>query len=113
MFDFLAISIGLHIHSHHWREQPDYNNSNVGVYVRADNWQLGTYYNTYRKPTVYLGYAMKIAPHTDLLLGGATGYNYPVTPFYMVSFDVPLGKGFSAKAFVNHEVLNAGVEYSF
>ena len=71
-------------------ETVSYNNVNPGVGYRFDNGVVvGAYYNSYREPTVYAGYApLWQTPIQQLQLGGmigvGTGYSIPtgrsVTP---------------------------------
>lgn len=108
MLDLLALTVGIHIGSYHWDNKPEYNNNNVGIYVRTkDGWHLGTYLNTFRKQTVYLGHGWELSQHVNVMVGGATGYKYPVTPFYMFSYELTK----HSKVFVNHEVINLALEF--
>lgn len=74
-----AGTMGLDIGS--WHSRPGFNNFNPGVYYIADNRvAFGTYYNSYRRQTVWAGYAFENGPFA-LVVGGATGYDYaPITP---------------------------------
>lgn len=107
LLESLALTIGIHIHSYHWANRPEYNNNNVGLYVRTKQWQLGTYLNTFEKQTVYLGYNIPIKRGLEFQVGGATGYKYKVTPFYMVNYKPTK----HSRVFVNHEVVNFSLEF--
>lgn len=65
--------VGLHLHSVHLPSKPHHSDENLGVYLRAERWQVGAYKNTYSRPTVYVGYVHPVGP-LDLTVGLATGY---------------------------------------
>jgi len=68
------VSIGMHIGTVHI---PSYelNGFNPGVYVRTDkNFLAGAYYNSYRRPTVYVAWQSPELLRTSLVGGVATGY---------------------------------------
>lgn len=56
--------------------QRAWNNYNPGVYVQFDNRVvLGTYLNSIRKQTYYVGYAYPVTEHIDVVVGAISGYN--------------------------------------
>lgn len=56
--------------------QRTYNNLNYGIGWRADNgWSIGTYHNSFSKPTVYFGKAWTFGEtNFGVFVGAATGY---------------------------------------
>ncbi len=73
------------------------NNSNYGIYYRKDfselNLEVGSYYNSHRKTTVYAGTLLEFTslPLTPaLLFGVATGYSKTVIPFVTASISYPI-----------------------
>lgn len=78
---------GIHLGS--WHSSPGYNNSNPGVYVRSGNGlQVGAYYNSYSRPSVYVAKFVELSPHVDFMYGLATGYPWPVAPVGALSVHV-------------------------
>jgi hypothetical protein len=67
-----ALALGLHMASIH-APQRDQSNSNPGLYLRMDRYQLGGYRNSHHRPTFYAGYAVHVGS-LDLMLGVASGY---------------------------------------
>lgn len=74
------LTLGVHTFSLHSNKDPldhfNQNNVNLGGYVRYGDWVGGAYYNTLRRPSVYLGYMLEPLP-TDrvaLTLGFISGY---------------------------------------
>lgn len=82
--------VGLHGPSTHFRSGP--NNDTYGVYLRREQIEVGTFYNSRRNATVYAGYLLEsdLPLRPALLLGGATGYGRPVTPFATASISYPM-----------------------
>ncbi len=82
--------LGIHGPSTHFRDGP--NNANLGLYVRSDGIEMGAYYNSRRKPTLYAGrmwesdWPLKPA----VLVGVASGYDKLLTPFVIPSVSVPV-----------------------
>lgn len=84
-----AGTIGLHLvsyHPEHPHDRPRYNDLNLGAYYRANaGWQVGAYYNSQRRPSVYAGLAWSYdagPASVGLLAGLVTGYRAgPVLPF--------------------------------
>jgi hypothetical protein len=67
------VTIGVHVGSMHVPAR-EFNNVNPGLYVRASDWQIGAYRNSYRKRTAYLVYAWELGDGYEMFTGGATGY---------------------------------------
>lgn len=68
-----ALVLGLHLGT--WHAAPGFNGVNPGVQVRCDGLVSGAYHNSYRKPSVYVGYNWpRVAGPVDLALVAATGY---------------------------------------
>lgn len=73
------ITIGAHLASYH--DRGNYNNNNPGLYVRYNDFVVGSYYNSMKKQSTYFGYNFEIntpgLPLVDsvgILVGGVTGY---------------------------------------
>jgi len=86
------LTVGLHAVSYHAPEKGQ-QNVNPGLYVRGDDWQIGMYRNSYRKPTIYAAYSWQLGDGYELFTGGATGYKKvwhhgPIAP--MVAFSKPI-----------------------
>ena len=75
-------AVGLHLGSQHFAplpNQPEFNNRNPGLYVVFSNQvAVGTFYNSLRRQSSYLGYNLQLATYGpvsfDILVGGITGY---------------------------------------
>lgn len=52
-----------------------WNNVNPGAYVRWDRVVAGTFYNSIRQQSVYVGYAYPLFDNVDIVFGAVTGYN--------------------------------------
>lgn len=72
--------IGMHMFSVHSNnrdpvaERP-WNNANPGIYFRWSNIVAGTYYNSIRKESYYVGYAYPVFNNLDMVVGVVSGYN--------------------------------------
>jgi hypothetical protein len=94
-------AVGLHLASHH--SLPGYNNSNPGVYVKTtEGYTAGTYYNSERRQTFYLGrtFEAQLVPwlSAGVTVGAITGYRpSPVLPMAIPSVRVPLAGDVSAR----------------
>lgn len=84
---------GLHVGSQHFPAR-EFNNSNPGLYVRAADWQVGMYHNSYRDTTAYVARAWPLGNGFELMLGGATGYRKAgagvVAPMAGITYAVPI-----------------------
>lgn len=71
-----AIAIGMHLMS--WHSQEGYNNTNLGLYARSEcGIQVGAFYNSERKLSVYAAYILESDKHPFFALAAAsTGYSY-------------------------------------
>lgn len=75
-------AVGLHLGSQHFAplpNQPEFNNRNPGLYVLFDNRvAVGTFYNSLRRQSAYVGYNVPLATYGPIkfgiLVGGITGY---------------------------------------
>lgn len=121
-------AVGLHLGSYHadpLPNQPEFNNRNPGLYVLFNsNVAVGTFYNSVRKQSVYVGYNFKLnngSARFDVLVGGVTGYPLAkVIPLVLPSIvfaatdhvGIRLGYIPRTKATGAH-VIHAMVEYEF
>lgn len=80
-----ALILGVHLYTAHVRD--DLNNVNPGVYAQCDSLVVGTYYNSVRKQSAYVGYVYSIGP-IDIMSGVVTGYSKPLQPMFVPSIKV-------------------------
>lgn len=91
MLDLAAVAIGVHIGTWHFDRKTDYNEVNLGAYVRMDRWQVGAYNNSHRKLSVYGAYAIPIAQRLSLHIGAASGYGHSVVPLLTLTYSFDAG----------------------
>jgi len=73
-----AQTVGVHLASVH--DQEGYNNDNPGIYYRdSSNFTIGTYYNSERRTSNYIGYTHSYT-YFDISYLCITGYNKSVLP---------------------------------
>ncbi len=112
--------VGLHGPSTHFRDGP--NNANFGAFVRSDNIEIGTYYNSRRKMTVYSGYMLEsnwpLQP--AVMVGLASGYGKLLVPYATVSVSYPVAQNWKLRMEYTHDfaaqtygVLHLRAEYKF
>lgn len=97
-------AVGLHLASFH-SPAYDYNNLNPGVYIRSEcNIVFGTYYNSQRRQTFYIGYAFEDADiPVFAIVALGTGYGYadeparPISPIGMIGIRSPDMKSFRVR----------------
>lgn len=70
----MAVTVGLHIGSTHAPAQDGQNNTNPGIYLRADQAVVGAYKNSFSRTTYYAGYALPLGYGFEVMGGLATGY---------------------------------------
>lgn len=75
--------------SHH--DSGNFNNINPGIYIKHESGATaGTYYNSVRRQSYYVGYTFKPVdsiPNLDITVGGVTGYpKMPVAPMVIPSY---------------------------
>ena len=92
--------VGIHTVSVH--TEKGYNNTNPGFYLSIDGYTVGTYYNSERHQTYYVGYnfAGELGYGLDwgLTLGLATGYERSkVVPMVVPSVSYGLGNNFAVR----------------
>ena len=71
-------AIGIHIGSYHVNNQTgqELNNINPGAYVELTNGVvLGSYYNSLRRNSEYVGFKVEGPYHTSVIVGAITGYS--------------------------------------
>ena len=66
-----------------WHSVKEYNNTNLGLYARSCNVQVGAFYNSEREISGYAAYVFESDKHPFFLFTGAmTGYqNSAIMPF--------------------------------
>lgn len=75
-----AQTMGLHMFSVHAHKYDaigatNWNNNNPGAYIKWDNGVVvGTYYNSIRKQSSYVGYTIPLSDNIDVVVGAVTGY---------------------------------------
>lgn len=68
-----SLILGLHLYTAHVRS--DLNNVNPGVYAECDRVVLGTYYNSVKKNSTYVGYRWNVTDRISFMAVGVTGYS--------------------------------------
>lgn len=71
------VTVGLHLVSAHTTD--NYNNDNLGGYVKVNDVVVGSYYNSVRRQSSYAAYIWHIGP-VDLATGLITGYRPEAVP---------------------------------
>lgn len=97
--DVVPEAIGFHIGSKHF-PQAEWNNSNPGVYLRgtinnagwaSGSYVVGTYYNSERHQSAYIGRVVPILGNFDLVVGVISGYERAaILPMVVPSVRFPL-----------------------
>lgn len=104
-------TIGVHTFSMHSSKVDivsleKWNNINPGIYAKWDDGLvIGGYYNSLRKPSLYVGYSVALNASFDVVVGAITGYRggdklanggkypgYPIMPMLVPSFHFPIGE---------------------
>ena len=82
-----SMIVGLHLATYHF-SRVGYQEINPGVSVTCDEWQVGAYYNSYKKPAAYLAknYNNVLGSSLDLALGVVVGYKIPILPAPILSY---------------------------
>jgi len=70
-------AIGVLLASHHFDSGYNYNESHAGVYIRHNNWSIGTFTNSYNDQSTFVGYRAVEGTHFDLSFAVANGYDHP------------------------------------
>ena len=85
-----GLVIGLHVVSLH--SSPGLNNTNPGVYVKTQaGYTAGTYFNSERRQSFYLGRTFNVIGPVDITAGIITGYKaHPVMPMLVPSVKMDL-----------------------
>jgi hypothetical protein len=73
-----TLILGVHLASIHIPAEPWQNNTNPGIYVRADGWTAGTYRNTLRRQSVYFGHQFELGA-VSFGVGAISGYKKECT----------------------------------
>jgi hypothetical protein len=75
--------------SYHADRSGNWNEQNIGVGIRHNNWTAGTYKNSYRRQTTFVGYVWQPIEFGPVSAGVTaavtTGYSSPVVAFPTVS----------------------------
>ncbi len=84
-----GLILGLHLMSHH--DTGNFNNVNLGIYLKHDSGAtVGTYYNSLKRQSYYGGYTLTpidSIPNLDVTVGVVTGYpKMPVAPMVIPSY---------------------------
>lgn len=134
-----ADTLGVHVGSVHGTKLDTtagkpWNNTNPGVYYMTEvegsdllglsivpdgRYVIGTYYNSIRKQSVYVGYVYPVTDYLDVVVGVVTGYNgkadngraysgYPVMPMLVPSVHFPLYDNVEARVHVIPKVAKGG-----
>lgn len=102
---------GMHIGSKHFPAH-DWNNRNPGIYLTGEvsglstsysqwangRWVAGTYYNSERKESFYVGRILPVFDNLDVVVGAITGYKaYAVMPMVVPSVHFRVVGNWSAR----------------
>lgn len=71
------VTVGLHLASVHTED--NYNNDNLGGYVKVGNIVVGSYYNSVRRQSTYAAYVWQMGP-VAIATGLITGYRNEAVP---------------------------------
>lgn len=94
-----TIAMGLHIAS--WHSSGGYNDVTPGGYLRTCNVQMGVYYNSFNKLTVY-GAGVFEYKKAFVFLGAATGYPKKIMPIGGVGIKLDKYRVFYAPQVAGH-----------
>lgn len=113
-------AVGVHLGSVHSNSRDEvsgrnWNNANPGVYFRWGNVAVGTYYNSIRKESFYVGYVYPVTDYLDVTVGVISGYNgpgyaaKPIMPMVVPSVHFPIGdSGLRGRIHVAPKVAKGG-----
>lgn len=107
--------IGIHLATAHIDATKPLNDYNPGIYVQTtNNIVVGTYYNSIKRQSTYVGYNYSIGP-IDVVVGGTTGYYKDVLPMVMPSTKLgPVRLTFLPKTDITSaHVLHFSIEKAF
>lgn len=92
--ELIVHTMGVHVGSQHFPAS-SWNNVNPGIYFRgtinnagwaSGDYVVGSYYNSERKGSAYVGYVYPVSDHFDMVVGAITGYKAaPVLPMVVPS----------------------------
>ena len=130
-----ADTLGVHIGSYHMEKQDitagrPWNNVNPGVYymweadeglsiLPSGRYVVGSYFNSIRKQSAYVGYVYPVTDYLDVVVGLITGYSgeaangrrysgYPVMPLIVPSVHFPLFDNVEARIHVLPKAAKGG-----
>lgn len=122
----ICCAIGLHIASHHFPERDYQQNRNIGIYLRSDNWQIGTYRNTINRQSYYAAKSIEIGAGFEIMGGVVSGYQRrggmgyspgALTPLIGITYAAPKILGVTPRVWLippaphNSTVLHLSLEY--
>ena len=70
----LACAIGIHLATYHTDRSQGYNEFNPGIYAECEGPTIGTYYNSVRERSTYIGWTEHFGPFS-LTAGFVSGYH--------------------------------------
>lgn len=130
MLTLAAITIGVHLASHHFPDKSYQDNANPGLYMRIDNVQAGFFRNTLGRTSGYVGAAIP-GGTVEFVAGLTTGYqkrrehgrdvgitNGAISPMIAVTYAPNLGE-LKPRIWVlppvgrNSAVIHLSIEHSF
>ena len=95
MLEACCLAWGVHLGTLHFDRSTNYNEFNLGLYVRSGRWATGAYWNSHRKPSAYIAYAFPLSQRWSLHAGFVSGYNKTVMPVAALSYSLDGGLGVS------------------
>ena len=109
-----AAEIILSTKSYHFF-QKDTNNNNYGLHYVADNgFTTGIYHNSLYRISVHAGYSFHLYGPIGMSVGGVTGYDKLVNPYFSLNYEYPINKTWGITFTVGAlAVVNAGISYKY
>ena len=82
-----ALAIGMHLNSWHSKYNDKFNTNNPGVFVQYQGYTVGTYYNSERNQSLYVGKIWDLDSDCryELQVGAVSGYSTKVLPYVAAS----------------------------
>ena len=87
-----SVILGIHTLSYHTDVGGHYNNVNTGAYVSYNNFTVGTYWNSDRRQSTYIGkeYELTESCRFDATVGVISGYKKSLTPAVILGTKIDL-----------------------
>lgn len=115
-----TLKLGVHLWSKHFPDNLGYENRNMGMYVQRGDWLAGTYHNSERRQSWYVGYQHRLVADWPIYvtIGAISGYRpeqrVDVLPLVAPSIKLPVTREVSVGVTVLPKlkgVMDAGVAH--